>query len=84
LKEEGLSEKIKMKELMDMYKNTLDLVIFTSRRALPLHKQLKNLYRKNKKLKVEATIEREELVEKRGTPAVKKTTPTKEKHVVVI
>jgi hypothetical protein len=35
-----------MKELMDMYNNTLDLEIFVARRALPLHKKLKNLYRK--------------------------------------
>jgi hypothetical protein len=48
LKSEGLSERIKMKELMDNYNNTLDLEIFAARRALPLHKQLKNLYRKNK------------------------------------
>jgi dsDNA-specific endonuclease/ATPase MutS2 len=76
---------------------------------LPLHKQLKNLYRKNRgfqsqnrKIKaklqhfkdelaqrnlnflVEATIEREEPIEKKSTPTVKKTTPAKEKHVVVI
>jgi uncharacterized protein YfcZ (UPF0381/DUF406 family) len=48
LKSEGLSERIKMKELMDNYNNTLDLARFAARRALPLHKQLKNLYRKNR------------------------------------
>jgi hypothetical protein len=48
LKSEGLSERIKMKELMDDYSNTLDLARFAARRALPLHKQLKNLYRQNK------------------------------------
>jgi hypothetical protein len=48
LKEESLSERIKMKELMDMYSNTLDMEIFTTRRAMPLHKQLKNLYKKNR------------------------------------
>jgi hypothetical protein len=48
LKEEGLSQRIKMKELMYMYINTLDLAIFVARRAIPLHKQLKNLYRKNR------------------------------------
>jgi len=47
LKEEGLSKRIKMKELMDMYNNTLDLAIFAAIRAQPLHKKLKNLYRKN-------------------------------------
>jgi hypothetical protein len=37
-----------MKELLDMYSNTLYLRKNSARRALPLHKQLKNLYRKNK------------------------------------
>jgi len=66
LKAEGLSKIINMNELMDMYKNTLELVRFAARRSLPLHKQLKNLYRKNKgfqsqnrKLKVEVAIERD-------------------------
>ena len=48
MKEESLTERIKMKEVMDMYKNTLDLEIFLSRGSLPLHKQLNNLYRKTK------------------------------------
>jgi predicted metalloendopeptidase len=48
LKSEALSERIKMKELMDGYSHTLDLAIFAARRAQPLHRQLKNLYRKNK------------------------------------
>jgi hypothetical protein len=47
LKSEGLSEIISMKDLMDNYNNALDLEIFAARRALPVHKQLKNLYRKN-------------------------------------
>jgi hypothetical protein len=47
LKSEGLSERIKMKELIEYYNNTLDLERFASRRALPLHKQLKKLYREN-------------------------------------
>ena len=97
MKSEGLFERIKMKELMDNYKNTLDLERFVARRALPLHKQLKNLYTKNRdfqsqkrKLKaelkhfkdevahrnlnvlVEATIEREEPVVMKSTPAVQK------------
>jgi hypothetical protein len=48
LKEEILSEIIKMKELMDMYSNTLDLERFVARRAPPLHKKHKNLYRQNR------------------------------------
>jgi hypothetical protein len=37
-----------MKELMDMYSDTLDLEIFSARSTMPLHKKLKNLYRKNR------------------------------------
>jgi hypothetical protein len=48
LKSEALSERIKMKELMDGYNHTLDLAIFAARRAQPLHRKLKNLYRKNR------------------------------------
>jgi len=46
LKEESLTRRIKMKELMDMYSETLDLEKFSARRALPLLRQLKNLYKK--------------------------------------
>jgi hypothetical protein len=48
LKEESLSERRKMKELMDMYNETLDLERFAARRPLPLHRKLKTLYMKNK------------------------------------
>jgi hypothetical protein len=47
LKEEGLEDRRKMKELMDNYNNTLDLAKFSARRAPPLHKKLNNLYRLN-------------------------------------
>jgi hypothetical protein len=36
-----------MKEMMDMYSETLDMARFSARRALPLHRKLKTLYRKN-------------------------------------
>ena len=48
LKEESMSDRDKMTELMDGYSHTLDLARFAARRAQPLHRQLKNLYRKNK------------------------------------
>jgi len=48
LKVESLTGRRKMKDLMDMYNETLDLERFSARRALPLHKQLKNLYKKNR------------------------------------
>jgi hypothetical protein len=37
-KEEGLAERKKLKELMDMYKETIDLARFTTRRFFPLHR----------------------------------------------
>jgi hypothetical protein len=37
-----------MEEIMDMYRKTLDLERYATRRAQPLHKKVKNLYRKNK------------------------------------
>jgi hypothetical protein len=42
------SDRVKMKELMDGYNHTVDLAKFPSRKAQPLHRQLKNLYRKNR------------------------------------
>jgi hypothetical protein len=48
LKGEGLAERKKMKDLMDVYLETIDKANFTTRIFLPLHRQLKNLYKKNK------------------------------------
>jgi chromosome segregation ATPase len=48
LKEDAMSDRVKMKELMDGYNHTLDLARFAARKAQPLHRQLKNLYRQNK------------------------------------
>jgi len=48
MKSKALSKRIKMKDLMYGYNHTLDLAIFVARRAQPLHRKLKNLYRKNK------------------------------------
>jgi len=71
LKEEGLDDRRKMKEFMDNYKNTLDLEKFAARRALPLHKQLNNLYRinrgfesQNRKLKEELKYFKDELAQR--------------------
>jgi hypothetical protein len=36
-----------MKELMDMYNDTLDLARFIARRFMPLHRKLQTLYRQN-------------------------------------
>jgi phage shock protein A len=48
LKEEAMSARAKMTELMDGYSHTVDLARFVARRAQPLHRQLKNLYRQNR------------------------------------
>jgi hypothetical protein len=40
-----MSNRVKMKELMDGYNHTLDLARFGTRKSQPLHRQLKNLYR---------------------------------------
>jgi hypothetical protein len=46
LKREAMSDRAKMTELMDGYSDTLDLARFAARRAQPLHRQVKNIYRK--------------------------------------
>jgi hypothetical protein len=48
LKREAISERAKMSELMEGYSDTLDLEKFAVRRVQPLHRNLQNLYRKNK------------------------------------
>ena len=42
-----------MNEIMIGYNHTLDLARFTARKALPLHKQLKNPYRQNRVLQAQ-------------------------------
>jgi hypothetical protein len=48
LKAEDKVNLAQMKELMDGYNHTLELARFAARRAQPLHRQLRNLYRQNK------------------------------------
>jgi hypothetical protein len=61
LMEERLTERRKMKELMDMYSETLDLVRFSARGALPLRRKLKILYRQNKSFQSKNIKLKEEL-----------------------
>jgi hypothetical protein len=49
-KGEGLDERKNFKHLMDMYLETIDKARFTTNIFMPLHRQLRNLYRKNKDL----------------------------------
>jgi hypothetical protein len=60
-----------MNELMSGYNHTLDLARFATRKALPLRKQLKNLYRQNmgfqaqnRKLKAELKHFQDEVTQK--------------------
>jgi hypothetical protein len=71
LKGVGVDERRKMNELMDMYKETLELAQFTTRRFLPLHGQLRNLYRRridlqyqNKKIKEELQPFKDDLAQR--------------------
>jgi hypothetical protein len=48
LKEEDKFHLAQMEELMAGYNHTLELARFSMRKALPLHKQLKNIYRQNR------------------------------------
>jgi hypothetical protein len=45
-----LAGRKKLKDLMDMYKETIDLARFTTKRFFPLHRKLRNLYKENKDL----------------------------------
>jgi len=53
LREENRREKMKCIELLDDCESTIDNAMFTVRRNLPLHKQLKNIYQKNLTLRKE-------------------------------
>jgi hypothetical protein len=71
LKYEALSERIKMKDLMDGYNHIIVLARFAARRAQRLHRQIKNLYRKNRyfqshkrKLKVELQQFKDEMAQR--------------------
>jgi chromosome segregation ATPase len=48
LKKEELVSERKIKGLMDMYHETIDKERFIAKRFLPLHRQLKNLYKQNR------------------------------------
>jgi hypothetical protein len=87
LKTEAMSDRVKMKELMDGYSHTLDLERFAARKAQPLHRKLQNLYRQNKgfqsqnrKLKEELQHFQDEVAQRNlqvlVEAAIEKETPT--------
>jgi len=45
LKKKDLDSKIKLKEMLDLYEETIDKEKFMAKMLLPLHIQLKNVYR---------------------------------------
>jgi hypothetical protein len=61
LKEQRLTERRKLKELMDMYNETLDMARFTTRIFFPLHRQLKTMYRQNRSIQSQNKNLKEEL-----------------------
>jgi hypothetical protein len=92
LKAEAMSDRVKMKELMDGYNHTLDLARFAARKAQPLHRQLKNLYRQNKgfqsqnrKLKAELQHFQDEVAQRNlqvlVEAAIEKETPTAKESI---
>jgi hypothetical protein len=71
LKNEDLGSKNKLSKIMGMYHDTIDKEMFLAKIRFPLHKNLKNIYRKNrshqaqiKKLKVELQPFKEELAKR--------------------
>ena len=95
LKAEAMSDRIKMKELMDGYNHTLYLARFAARRAQPLHRQLKNLYRKNRyfqsqnrKLKEELQLFQDEMAQRKLNvlveAAIEKEKPTTKESIVPV
>ena len=48
MKKEDLGSIMNLKEMMDMYEETIDKARFLAKIFLPLHRKLKNLYRQNK------------------------------------
>jgi hypothetical protein len=45
LKKKDLETRIKMKDMLDLYEETIDKERFMAKRSLPLHRQLKNMYK---------------------------------------
>jgi hypothetical protein len=71
LKKEDLGSRIKLKEMLDMYEETIDKARFMAKRFFPLHRKLKNVYRQNRthqaeirKLKAELQPFREEVAKR--------------------
>jgi hypothetical protein len=45
LKEEDLEARIKMKDMLELYEETIDKARYMAKMSLPLHRKLMNLYK---------------------------------------
>jgi hypothetical protein len=53
LKKENMEAQIKLKDMLDLYEKTIDKAIYLTKRSLPLHRQLKNVYKQRRDCQVE-------------------------------
>jgi hypothetical protein len=50
---EDLETQIKLKDMLDLYEDTIDKARYMAKRYLPLHKKLKNVYKQKRACQVE-------------------------------
>jgi uncharacterized protein YaaN involved in tellurite resistance len=53
LKGEGLTERKKLNDLIDLYCETIDKAKFVAKIFMPLHRNIQNLYRQNRGLQAQ-------------------------------
>jgi hypothetical protein len=53
LKKENLEARIKLKNTLDLSEETIDKARYMAKRSLPLHRQLKNVYRQKRACQAE-------------------------------
>jgi hypothetical protein len=53
LKKEELDSRIKLKEMLDIYEETIDKYRFMDKRSFPFHRKLKNVYRQKRACQAE-------------------------------
>jgi hypothetical protein len=53
LKKENLEARIKLKDMLDLYEETIDKARYMAKRSLPLHRKLKNVYKQKRACQAE-------------------------------
>jgi hypothetical protein len=53
LKKEDLESRIKLKDMLDLYEETIDKARFMAKRSFPLHRKLKNVYKQKRACQAE-------------------------------